>query len=188
MALPTNGIRLMELRDVKIAKLLTDLSSAPTYGASVDLQGAVKLLVTPKTETKKLQGDSKLLDVYQRTTEVELDVEIALLGLDALQIIIGGSVTTDGVSPNQSVTYSLTGDDTVPPYFKLEGKWTYAGEGIGDAHVVLYKCKVTDAPSIELNDASGNFGTVNFKALALSATSNSKWLDIVLNETEQPIV
>ena len=45
MALQTNDIKLMELTDAKVAKLLTDVSSAPTYAALVDLSGALKLTI-----------------------------------------------------------------------------------------------------------------------------------------------
>jgi len=183
MAIPTNGIRMMELRDVKIFKLLTDTSGAPTYSASVDITGSLKLSVAPKTEVKKLYGDSKLLDIYQRITEVELDIEASLMSLDAMQIIMGGTLSTTA----STVTYQLKGADLYPPYFKIEGQWTYAGDGIGDAHVILYKCKTTDAPNLELNDSSGNFGTVKFKAVALPAVSNDLWFDILLNNVAVPI-
>lgn len=187
MPLQTTSIKLMELSDVAIAQLLTDATTAPTYGTSVNLNGSSKLQISPKTDTKKLHGDSLLLDVYQRTTEIELNVEFALLSLDALKVMMGGDYASTGTTPNQKVTYSLKGTDTAPPYFKIEGQWTYAGEGIGDAHVVLYKCKATDLPDIEVNDANGNFGQVKMKGLALPCVSNSSWFDIVINETKTTI-
>lgn len=186
MPLPTT-VKLMELSDAKIAKMINDTGSGPTYDTTIDLPGIVKIGVAPKAETKKLYGDSKLLDIYQKTTEVELDVECAQLSLDAMEVLLGGSVTQSGTTPNQTATYSLTAADSTPPYFKLEGQWLYAGDGVGDVHIVLYKCKVTDPPQMEVNDASGNFGTVKFKAIAIPAASNNKWFDIVVNETAQPI-
>lgn len=181
--LQTNAVKLMELRNVKIAKLLSDITGNPFYDAMVNLTGAVKLTISPKAETKKLKGDSTTIDIYQKITEVELDVEIALLSLDGLQVIQGGTVTSSGTTPSQKTVYSLKSTDPSPGYFKIEGQWTYAGDGIGDAHVVLYKVKATDLPAIELNDSSGNFGTVKFKAIAVPALSNASWYDIVLNET-----
>lgn len=188
MALNTTAIKLMELSDASIAQLLTDVTTAPTYGTTTPVNGALKIHIAPKTETKKLRGDSLLLDVYQRTLEIELDMEFALLSLDVYKIMAGGSYVTSGTTPNQKVTYSLKGTDTSPPYWKCEGQWTYAGDGLGDAHVVLYKVKATDIPAIEINDASGNFGQVKVKGLALPCTSNSSWFDIVLNETKTAIV
>lgn len=186
MPLPTT-VKLMELADAKIAKLTADSATEPTYDTLVDLPGVVKIGVAPKAETKKLYGDSKLLDIYQKTTEVELDVECAELSLEALQVLLGGTVTQGGTTPNQTVTYSLTAADSTPPYFKLEGQWLYADEALGDVHIVLYKCKVSDPPSTEINDASGNFGTMKFKAIAIPAASNGKWFDIIGNETKTDI-
>jgi hypothetical protein len=185
MALSKN-VKLMELRDVKIAKLLTDSATDPTYGTPVDIPGAIKVQVSPKTESKKLNGDSQLLDIYQKTTEIELDVEFAILNLDALVVLMGGSVETTGTDITEVLTYALTVDDATPPYFKIEGQWTYAGDA-ADAHMILYKCKVTDAPALEVNDASGNFGTTKFKAIALPCTSNGDWYKLVLNATKTDI-
>lgn len=187
MALQTTAVKLMELTDAKVAKMLTDVSSAPTYDSLVDLSGALKLTISPKSEMKKLYGDSELKDIYSRVTEIEIDGECTVLSLDALKIMLGGTVTASGTTPNQKQTFALTSATATLPFFKLEGKWTYAGEGLGDAHVVLYKCKVSEAPAIEINDASGNFGTIKFKAVALPATANGAWYDLILNETAAAI-
>lgn len=187
MALGTD-LKLIELVEVKIAQLTADALTAPTYGTSVKLTGSTKITVSPKTDTKKLHGDSKLLDVYQRTTEIELDVEMAMLPVAALPILQGGTLVSSGETPVGKQLYSLKGSDTTPPYFKIEGRWTYAGEGIGDAHVILYKVKATDFPPVEVNDASGNFGAVKFKGLALPCISNDSWFDIVINETAAGLV
>ena len=187
MTMSTN-LKLIELTEVGIAQLMTDSETSPNYGTLVKLTGSTKLTISPKTEIKKLKGDSKLLDVYQRTTEIEVDVEMAMLPVSALPIIQGGTVVESGTTPNSKSLYSLKGANTSSPYFKIEGRWTYVGEGIGDAHVILYKVKATDFPPVEINDASGNFGTVKFKGLALPCTSNDSWYDIAINETAAVLV
>lgn len=181
----SHDLKLMELVDAKIAQITADLAGGgnPTYAALVDLMGVTKITVAPKTESKKLYGDSELKDLYTKTTEIELDVEMSFYSLDAMKVIMGGTLTDAGTTPNQTSTYSLKATNSAPPYFKIEGKWNYAGDGIGDAHVVLYKCKVTDPPSLELNDASGAFGTAKFKAVALPCASNGNWFDVKVNET-----
>jgi len=188
MALPVDNIRLIELSDTKIAQLLTDSSGSPTYSSSVDIPAITKLNIAPKTDTKKLHGDSLLLDVYQRTLEIECDFEFGELSLDAYVVMVGGSITASGTTPNQITKYSLTGLNNTPPYWKIEGQWTYAGAGIGDAHVILYKVKATDLPPVEINDASGNFGVQKVKGLAVPCQSNQSWFDIVINETKTAIV
>lgn len=188
MALQQTAIKLMELADAKVSKMTADTGSAPTYASSVDVGGVVKIGVAPKVETKELKGDSKLLDTYTRTIQIDLDVEAALMSFDALAVLLGGSTSATGSTPNQVTTYKLLATNATPPFFKLEGQWLYAGEGLADAHIILYKCKVTDPPSFEINDASGAFGGVKFKAVALPVSASSgSWMDIVLNETKADI-
>ena len=183
----SHTMKLIELSDIKIAKMLTDDGTATTYGALVDMPGAMKITLSPKADSKQLRGDSVLVDVYTKITEVEIDVECSMFNLDVLPILIGGTVTDTGTTPNQVTKFSLGAANTTPPFFKIEGQWTYVNIGTGDAHVVLYKCKVTDAPSFEINDASGNFGTLKFKGLALPTTFNGNWYDLILNETATAI-
>lgn len=186
MALDHN-LKMMELQDAKLAQVLTDKTgdANPTYSATwADLMGITKITVAPKTETKKLYGDSELKDVYTKTTEVELDVEASFMSLDALKAVMGGTLVDSGVTPNQKTVFSLKSSNSTPPYFKIEGKWNYTGVADGaDAHVILYKCKVTDPPTFELNDASGSFGTMKFKAVAFPCASNGTWFDVIVNET-----
>lgn len=181
-------VKLIELSDIKIAQLLTDDGSATTYGSTKDMPGAMKIQVSPKADTKQLRGDSMLIDVYTKIIEVELDVECSLFNLDALPILMGGTVSDSGTTPNQITKFSLTSANATPGYFKIEGQWTYVNIGVGDAHIVLYKCKITDAPSFEISDASGNFGTLKFKAVALPTIFNGNWHDITINETKTAIV
>lgn len=186
MALTTT-VKILELADAKIAPMTDDSSTAPAYGTAVDVPGIMKIGVAPKMENKKLYGDNKLLDIWSKVTEVELDVECAELSLDAMKVIMGGSITASGTTPNQKQTYSLKGTDASPGYFKIEGQWLYAGNGVGDVHIVLYKVKATDPPSYEVEGANGNFGTVKFKGIAIPCNSNGSWYDIVINETAAPI-
>jgi len=183
----TTTVKILELADAKIAAMTADSDTAPTYGTSVDVPGVMKIGVAPKMENKKLYGDNKLLDIWSKVTEVELDVECAQLSLDAMKVIMGGTVTAGGTTPNQTQTYSLKGTDPSPGYFKIEGQWLYADTGVGDVHIVLYKVKVTDPPSYEVQGADGNFGTVKLKGTAIPCNSNNSWYDLVINETAAPI-
>lgn len=183
----THQVKQMELVDVQIASMTSDTGTTPVYGALVDIPGAIKVTATPKVESKRLEGDSKLLDVFTRITEYELEVEHGILSLDALAILQGGAVADSGTTPSQKATYSLTSANVKAGYWKLEGKWNHAGVGVGDVHVILYKCVMTDPPSIEAPSASEDYGKPKFKAVAFATDSNDKWLDIVVNETATAI-
>lgn len=183
----TRIVRILELQDARISPMTADTGGAPTYGASIDLPGIVKIELTPVMDNKELFGDNTLLDIWSRVTKVEIDVECAELSLDAIRTIMGGVVTLTGTTPNQRQTFALRGTDSMPGYFRIQGRWLYTGTGAGDAHIVLHKVKTTEAPSFEAQGADGSFGTVSFKGVAIPATSNSSWFDIMINETATPI-
>jgi hypothetical protein len=188
----------LELVDGKISKLLTDTKgqASPTYDAAVDLPGMLSIKVKPKMDTKLLKGDSELLDQYSKVTEVTLDVECAMFSLDALAILCGGAVTataeTTTGAKDSKIKYAFK-SKSKPQFFKMEGKWTYVNDEItgsgGDAHVIVYKCKVSDPPEFELNDASGDFGKCKFTCTAVACragsdtTNGTDWYDIQFNET-----
>jgi hypothetical protein len=188
MSLNIDNIRLIELSDCKVATLLTDGSGAPTYSSSVDVPAMTKLTISPKTETKKLHGDSLLLDVYMRTLEIEVDFEFSELSLDVYNVLSGAAYISSGTTPNIVTTWTMTSANVTPSYFKIEGQWTYTGNTGGDAHVVLYKVKASDLPPVEINDSSGNFGVQKCKGIAIPCQSNGSWFNIIINQTKTPIV
>lgn len=186
MALGTVS-KLLELKDVKIAPLTADPEGgSATYGTSVDIPGIVSLGIKPDVVKKELEGDNRVLDIWTKIKAIEIDFEHAKLSLDALKIMLGGTVTAAGTTPNQTQTYSLTANDK-PGYFKLEGQVVYVEEGLGDVHFVAYKCLADDPPNWEVSDQSGGFATVKGKATAIPRNADSKIFDIVFNETAAPI-
>jgi hypothetical protein len=169
MPLQKTQVKMMELADAKMTKMLTDpAGGSPTYDAtSVDIGGILKITVSPKAETKKLPGDGKTLDTYTRITEVELDCEASLLSFDAYKLLIGGSVADSGTTPNQKATWSLTSATATPPWIKIEGQWLYAGDGLGDAHFILYKVNVLIRPRLIWLMHLGILEELNLKQLLL---------------------
>lgn len=80
------SVVLMELRDVKVAELLTDPGdAAPTYGEWVDLAGILTLQVSPEMVTKNLMGDSITMDTYSRTTGINFTVTNSVLSFSDLK-------------------------------------------------------------------------------------------------------
>lgn len=184
MPLPTYT-KILELSDVKIAPLTDDpAGGSPTYGSLVDVPGVIKLGVKPTMTNKELRGDNKLLDIWSKVERIEWSLENAKLPLDVLKIMMGGTVTAAGTSPDQTQTYELLGADT-PGYFKLEGKADYTEDGTGDVHVVFHKCKATEPPNFEITGEE--FANVSASGIAIPLESNDKLLTVVINETAADI-
>ncbi len=176
MALTTQT-KILGINDAKISKLTLDDATSLTYGTAVDVPGIRSLKITPNFIEKELRGDEAVLDTYTKLDSIEWSFENAILSLDALAILLGGTVTAAGVTPNQTQTYTLTKDD-VPAYFKLEAKADYTSAG--DVHVVLYKCK---ANKVDYELKGEDYAVVSASGKAIGTVNNGKVKDVVINET-----
>ena len=183
----TKEVRLMELRKVTVYPLISDVDgeAAADYGEGVQVPGILSLQVTPQIETKTLYGDSMVKDVYSRVVGAEIQIENSLMSVEALAVIQGGKVTTTGAEGAQVKKYTFGENDATPPYFKLEGEWTYAGSGIALAKVTIFKAKCTQAPDITINDSSGDFGNLTAQLSAVALDSTGEWIDYSFYETAQ---
>lgn len=188
MAMDITALRLMELKDVKVSRMISDSADAePIYDTPVDLAGALSFQVSPELENKILYGDSTIMDSYSRTTSINFTVTNSVVSLSGLEVIMGGQITRTGADKAETVIYELTAKNATPPYFKIEGKWDYAGETIGDAHIVLYKCRVSEPPDFTVNDSSGDFGDCSFTGTAMPTRKSGHWWQLILNKEEKDI-
>lgn len=191
MAIQDTKVVLMELEDVKVAPLISDPDDAePEYGAYVDLAGILSLQVSPEMVTKTLYGDSTIMDTYSRTTSINFTVTNSVISYSGLEVVVGGKVSKTGTGAAEKVTYSMTADSATPGYFKLEGKWNYASTDntVKDAHIVLYKCRVSEPPDFTINDSSGDFGDCSFSGVAMPTNFSGSWWTMELNAEAHDIV
>lgn len=187
MALDVTKVKMIELSEAKIYEMTADASTAPTYSAGIALTGLIKMGVTPVLNSADLECDGGIADVFAKAKAADLELELGVLNMDALALMLGMTNATTGTTPNQVTTAPFLGSSK-PKFFKIEGRWTYPGLGLGDVHLVVYKCKVTDPSAIEVEDANGKFGTMKIKARAVPCISNAKIFDTVANETAAAIV
>lgn len=177
------------ISDAKIAKLTADpAGGAATYAAVIDVPGIKGVTISGDIKSSELRGDNTLLDANSSLTNITAAISYAKLSLDVLPVILGGTTTDAGVTPNQTATYDLLGD-TVFSYWKLEGKTPTAGADTvtGDAHLILHKLMLTSFPEMGFAEEDYQLFSMNAKASPLLASSK-KWLSIVLNETAAAIV
>ena len=183
MTIPTES-KLLELKDVKIYPLLTDPSGgSATYDVAVDIPGITKLSIKPNLVTKELQGDNVILDEWSKLMSVEMAFENKKVSLNALKVLQGGTVTTTGVTPATVTSYDVGINDR-PGYFKIEGQILYVEDGLGDAHIVAYKCKSTDGAAWEVSDMSGDFASVKGTVKGIPSAATGKIYSVVFNETK----
>lgn len=169
------------INNAKIAELTMDDSTELTYDKFVNVPGITALSLTPEFDEKELRGDEKVLDHRTKLIAIEWSFENVMLSLDALAILEGGTVTTDGATPDETYTYSVT-DRDLPKYFKLQAKSDYTE--VGDIHIVLYKCKANE---VEVTLEGEEYATVSASGKAIGTVNNGKVRDIIFNETAKEI-
>lgn len=167
------------LRDVRLRNF-TD-AAWTTPGAGIDLPFSRTFTFSEAEDFEELRGDDSVITVRGKGPSVDWELESGGLPLDALKVMAGGTVTTTGVTPNQSKTYrKLTTDSR--PYFKAEGQ--AISDSGGDLHGLVYRARVTDTIDGEFGD--GTFWLTKAKGRGLgsfeTATLNALY-DFVQNET-----
>jgi hypothetical protein len=178
--------KVFAVQQARIAKLLTDPSSAPTtYGTTAPVTGTKSLKVTGTVTTVDLRGDNTVLDSDSLLTGVEVEIDYAKLSMDNLATWLGGTVTDSGTTPNQVSSWILPSPATFN-YFKLEGRSMTADPVAGDFHVLFPKLKLADFPQLGLAEETYQLFNVKCHAMPPYGTPNG-WMTITLNETAVPI-
>jgi len=170
----------------------TAASQNPAIGAAynplVVVPGSKTLELGGTVQAETLRGDFALLDVDAFLKDASATFTFAKANLDLWPILIGGTVTDSGTSPNQIAQYSLTSPAGVPPRFnafKIEGQSVSADPINGDVHIRLNKCKLNSFPKYGM--AEENYETFQASAIAVPRLSDGAWIDTWIDETATAI-
>jgi len=169
--------KVLGLNDMVISELTADTDSALNYGTAVDIPGVTKLTLTPNYVEKELRGDEALLDTYQRLASIEFSFEHAIVSLDALKIITGGTLTAAGTTPSQTQTLSIS-NTSLAKYFKLQGKIIYSDFSGGDVCLTLYKCK----GQFKIEFQTEEYASISCSGKAIGTIKDGKIFDLVFRE------
>lgn len=175
--------KIFAIEDAKIGKLLTDPVGGPaTYATLIDVPGIKEITFSPEINNVELRGDNKRLESDSILVGGTISVSHAKMSLDALAVMMGGTVTDSGTTPNQKATFTRLSTDAFS-YFKIEGKTPTGGidQPAGDGHLLFHKCKVTDGEFTGF--AEEDYRTVSFDAMCVWLIATDKLFDIILNET-----
>jgi hypothetical protein len=172
--------------DAKVSKVTADpAGGTTTYASSVDVPGIKSVTLSIEVNEKELRGDNKLLDADVTYAKATGTFNYAKSSHDLHAVLLGATKTDSGTTPNQISKLALKGSDR-PNYFKFEAATPSGGadpSGIvaGDAHLVLYKAKITGFGGFGL--AEEDYNTFSVPFVAFARLSDDAWIDDVLNET-----
>lgn len=174
--------KVFAVRELKIAKMLTDPTGVPpaTYSASVALVGSKHLTIQGTVNTKFLRGDNRLLDADAVMGDVTATVDYAKLSLDAMSVMFSTLVVDSGSTPNQLATWQMANTDTLN-YFKIEGRAAGADPTAGDVLFSLWKCKIGSFPTIGLNEE--DYQASNLSLVVVPRLADNFWINVVIRET-----
>lgn len=168
--------------DAKIAKLTADpTGGTATYATAIDLPGIKSVGLGFEINNVSLRGDNRELDSDSTLVAVTVTFSHAKMSYDALPVLIGGTVTDTGTTPNQVARFRRLGAD-VFSYFKFEAATPTGGGDVatGDQHLIVYKAKITD---YGLGLAEEDYQTFSGTARGVVRASDDFLFDLLANET-----
>ncbi len=144
--------------DAKVALLTGD-----TPGAYVDIPGVKSASMAVEADTDEQRGDDAIIAVTQEAKSLAVSVTAAYANAAALTVFTNGTVTTSGVTPNQTVLYKELSTSVIR-YVALKVQGT-ARESSGAIILEALKCQVTSGPNFELSDGSWVEPTLDLKGI-----------------------
>lgn len=176
----------IEIDDAKVAKLLTDVSSAPTYDTAIDVPNVVELVYELQLKNAILEGDAAVKGVFSKATHATGNLRCRAIPLNILQFMVGATLTASGTTPNQIQTLSI-GGNAKGSYFKIVGRAAEA-EGLDATgtglKATVWKAKLTGTLRFALN---GEYAMIESGFTAVRTNSDDKLIDIVGEETQTTI-
>ena len=152
----------------EVVKGVTDgkvaLLTGNTPGTYVDIPGIKSASMAIEADTDEQRGDDAIIAVTQEAKSLAVSFTAAHANAAALTVFTNGTVTTAGVTPNQTVLYKELSTSAVRYVtLKVQGN---ARESTGGAIILeALKCQVTSGPNFELSDGSWVEPTLDLKGI-----------------------
>lgn len=163
------------LRDVK----LSSLSDAGVEGASVDLPVARTFSFSESEEFEELQGDDTTVASHGAGPTVEWELESGGLPFEAYQVMAGGTIVADGITPAQKKTFTKKTTES-RPYFNTKGQ--AISDSGGDVHCLVYRCKADGSLEGEFSNGAFFLSSASGKGYG-ELTGAQRLYEFVQNET-----
>ncbi len=158
----------MALADHLITYTVVDLKviayTGGTLGSTlVDLPGIQSCQITLGNDAVELRGDNKVLSTVDTGNTLEFQFEAGGMNLETLAIVLGGTSTDGGTTPDETRTLKIAGDDP-RPYFGFVGV-APSDDGSGDLHIFVPKAKATGSFEITAQDQEFMVPTISGTAV-----------------------
>lgn len=144
--------------------------ASPTYGTGVQVQGIQSVNLDPEIVSADLKGDGgQIISRQGRVTGYQLQAQYGRIGLDALAVMVGGTVSDTGTGASEVAEWDMLGDNILP-FFKCEFDIATTDNGVADLHVVLYKCQLKSATFLDPKTEAFSNPKIDLEAIPLINT------------------
>jgi hypothetical protein len=176
LAIATNALP-FGMRDIKVTPITANVAGAITYGTFVDLPAAQTLSWNTTEDYEQVRGDDIVQGEHGNGRLIEWELAAGGISVDAAAVMLGGTVSSTGVTPNVVKTLAWLGT-TAAPYFRIDGQ--AINDNGGDFKVVIYRAKATGGMEGEFAD--GSFFTSGISGNGY-ANADNELFDLVHSET-----
>lgn len=168
------------VRDVKLVGF-TNATATVRNGTMVDLPNSQTLAFTEQEEFQELRGDDRVVTTRGKGAQGEWSTEAGGISFSAHALVVGGTVTETGVTPNVKRRFRKRGTDPRPFFLAMGQIISDVG---GDFHAILYRCRSTGDVEAEFTD--GEFLVPSMSGAMLSSLvpfDDGALYDLVMNES-----
>lgn len=167
------------MRDVKLTKY-TDASGSVLDTTSVDLPNMQTFSFSESEEFQELRGDDKTIAIRGQGALVDWELDSGGISLPAWEILTGGTVIAEGLTPNRRWILRKMSSDS-RKYFRAEGQ--AISDSGGDMHAVVYRCRCNDTIEGEFTDGDFFITQAKGQGLPMLIDGFDLLYDFVQNET-----
>ena len=170
MASVTYGNAVRGLKDLKVTNI--------AGSSQEDLGAATMLEAKPVLDSDILVGDDAVKAAVSYPTHLEWSITNGEFSSAALAIMTGITLATSGSTPNEITEFQMN-ESVRFPYFKVYGQ--ALDEGVGDFHVLIWKCKIQELGSIAKLE-NGNWRVNEISGVALNDSTHGLF-EVIQHET-----
>lgn len=160
-----------------------DSAGVRVAAASVLLPAVRTLSFTEAVDSEDLEAEDIRYASHEYNTHVEWELEGGGVSFAVLKVLLGGTITASGTTPNQKNVYKKNKTD-VRPFFDIEGQ-AISDTG-GDFHCTIYRCKATEDLDVEFDQ--GSFTLTNTSGSGFGDVTTGDFYNFTQNETTAAIV
>jgi hypothetical protein len=156
------------LEDLKVYLLTAD-----TPGSAVDVFGSRSLSWDISSDSDELEGDNTIIAVVRNPKKMTGSIEMGATSLAAFAVMLGGTVSTAGTTPNQIKTLNESAS-AGSTYFQAIGS-TFSQDASGRGYqAILKKLLVTSGPSETMATGAWSTPSLDFEGVAISGVLMSR--------------